>query len=139
MAGRIHAPRPDLAHPRTSDTKGGVRLSLLTAFASALALFVACRENPSLSGSRVAAVSNPTCPQACDRLKSLCGYPPVDCVKSCEDGYDDAHRACIGTAASCQDALESCATEESDGGDEAGGDPDAGTEAPDADDAALTD
>lgn len=79
----------------------------------------ACRENPSIDGTKVSTVPKPTCGQACERLASLCGYAPADCEGQCQDGgYDDVHLDCVGVASSCQDAL-GCANEETEEGGEA--------------------
>jgi hypothetical protein len=90
----------------------------------------ACRANPSIDGSKVAKIGSaaapPSCPDVCDRLVRLCGYAPVGCVESCAD-FDDGHKVCLGQAASCQDALQSCedADEDEDAGEDAANDDDA--------------
>lgn len=104
-----------------------------TALAASAAVFLACAEPPSIDGSRVPSVANPTCPQACDRLVQLCGYAPLACVEECEASDDAARRSCIGQAPSCQATLESCAPEETDGGD-GGEDTDAESEGAEEDD-----
>lgn len=99
--------------------------SILLVSVAALASIVgwACSENPSIDGQNVPKIGGlapPSCEDACSRLQGLCGYPPVDCVALCssaEEGYDDAHRICIGQASSCREALESCENEEPDGGE----------------------
>jgi hypothetical protein len=102
-------------------------------FASFAAVGAACHANPSIDGSKVAtigsAASPAKCPDLCDRFEKLCGYAPLGCVESCAD-WDDGHRLCVGRAASCQEALQSCTNAPV---DEAGAD--AGEDAP-ADDAA---
>jgi hypothetical protein len=81
----------------------GVALALLF-------LFGACRENPNIDGSKVAA-SGTTCTEVCGRLVKLCGYAPPDCDDAVVDGggycqanFDDTMLTCMSTAASCQDA-----------------------------------
>jgi hypothetical protein len=77
----------------------------------ALTLF-ACRDNPNIDGSKVAA-SGTTCTEVCGRLEKLCGYAPPDCDDTVVDGggycqanFDDTMLGCMATAASCQAAWE---------------------------------
>lgn len=108
------------------------------AMASLGAFGWACASDDTIDGSKVAPVGSdsapPTCDEVCTRLAALCGYAPVGCVETCgapaeENGWDDAHRTCKGSAASCRDALECAnaeAEEEGDAGEEEAGDEDAG-------------
>jgi hypothetical protein len=81
-------------------------------------LVFACVPNPSIDGRRVRPIGAPDAPASCEllceRIGKLCGFPPLDCVATCEDEYDPMHRSCLGEAASCQEALEVCANEEVD-------------------------
>jgi hypothetical protein len=77
------------------------------------AVIAACTSNPSIDGSQVAPIVNPDCAQACKRLAALCGYAPTGdlCTTPAGDGYCDTqfdtdHLACVGQAASCQDAWD---------------------------------
>jgi len=77
--------------------------------AAALAI-AACRDNPNIDGSKVAA-SGTSCPEVCNRLIALCGYAPPDCSDAvdggyCENNFDDTINACMSTASSCQAAWD---------------------------------
>jgi hypothetical protein len=77
--------------------------------ATAALVIAACRDNPNIDGSKVAA-SGATCPEVCNRLVALCGYAPPDCTDVdggyCETNFDDTILACMSTASSCQAAWD---------------------------------
>jgi hypothetical protein len=97
----------------------------LVAIAIVIASLFACAQYTSIDGTRVPKVTQSSpeaCGGLCRRLDALCGYPPVDCVRTCEVDYDDLHRRCVGQASSCQEALQVCANEAADAGEDEGGD-----------------
>ena len=110
-------------------------IAVLTAAAALLAF--ACVPNPSIDGSRVRPIGSPDAPASCDllceRIAKLCGFPPYDCVATCDAEYDLVHKTCLGEAVSCQQALEVCANEEvdaaADGADDAPAELDASEDA----------
>lgn len=110
--------------------------AVLFAFVGGPGAFIwACSSLDAVDGATVPKLGGPGAPPNCDavctRLGQLCGYQPVDCATSCADGYGDEQRSCIGQAASCRDALQTCAPEEAveeDAGEEDAGEEDAGEE-----------
>ena len=73
---------------------------------------VACRDNPNIDGSKVAATAA-TCTDVCNRLVALCGYAPPDCDDTVVDGggycqanFDNTMLGCMSDAGSCQSAWE---------------------------------
>lgn len=107
-----------------------------------VAAVVACKDNPNIDGSKVAA-SAATCPDVCNRLVALCGFAPSDCTDDDAGGYcdvnlaDDTVLTCMATAASCQDAWDcpNATPPDDDAGDESSTDDDASP----GDDGATTD
>lgn len=115
----------------------------------ALALVGGCDGTVGIDGTKVpkvgSAAAPPSCAQVCARLAQLCGLEPHDCTLQdaggyCDTLYDDAHRVCVGQAATCQIADECQNAEPSGdaGGDEASPDDAAAGEAG-GDDAAAVD
>ncbi|HVJ90082.1 MAG TPA: hypothetical protein VM580_09785 [Labilithrix sp.] len=102
------------------------RWSLLPLAATLVA--AACVSLPVIDGSKVPKIGTPdappSCTDLCARIDQLCGFGPVGCVETCGADHTDEQRVCIGQANSCQEALEGCAPEEEESGDET----DAGTE-----------
>ena len=72
-------------------------------------LLVACTDNPTIDGSKVASSAS-TCAGVCKRLVDLCGYAPEGdgCTEPDGGGYCDTqmqgYLECFATAPSCQDA-----------------------------------
>ena len=97
---------------------GAMRLVGVLAAAAVFAI-VACTDNPSVDGSKVAASAS-TCQGVCTRLIALCGYAPEgtvdeagtqtigDCTDADGGGYCDTqmdgYLDCFASAPSCQDA-----------------------------------
>lgn len=100
--------------------------SALVSLVSCLWLVAACHDNPHIDGALVPPIGTPGQPPACDavcgRIVALCGTAFVGCPEACANEFDDVHRACVGQAASCRAALQECANEERDGGEDGGGD-----------------
>jgi len=98
-------------------------------FALVAFAFVACRDNPNIDGSKVAA-SGTTCTEVCGRLVKLCGYAPPDCDDDvdaagyCQTNFDDTMLGCMAAAPSCNEAwsCEPAPPVDEDAGEEAGDD-----------------
>lgn len=116
---------------------GSLALTGVVAGVAVIAIAIAvgaCVNAPDIDGASIATIGSPAAPPACAdvcrRLSLLCGYAPDDCVASCDAEYDALHRSCVGAAASCQEALETCANEEeADGGEEDAGEDSGETDA----------